>query len=229
MKRNQNPIAVDSKKLEEMLRAEFNGDNPPTVCIESGTWQGVGSTTVIIRAYTESKQKAPFNLYTIESNIPSFEQAKRNLKDFDWVHPMSGMSVDYNEATDFIANDAFLTHEHDLEILVDTNGDMKNYYLTEISPRCTGGPVPGNLLRILIDRYDHRRILFCLDSSGGVGWLEWNVVKKEMGDMGYLIVTDDVNHVKHYRSYQDVMANEDGRWNLIWTDGRVMLAERLPV
>lgn len=228
MKQNDQPIAVESEDFKLELIKEFNSNDPPVIGIETGTWLGTGSTKLIIDAYCESEQAFPFDLYTIESNKDAYDEAVQNLSPYPWVHPTHGLSLDYAYARNQIWNDVLLDRIDEYpELYCDAEKDLKQYYLTEISPTVTGAPREDNFLEVYINMFQKERILFFLDSAGGLGWTEWTTVMKSMGPRGYLVGCDDINHVKHYRSYMAVKENIDKRWKLKWTDGRVMLAERL--
>lgn len=228
MRLNDQPIEVSSADLRNWLTRIFERDEGPRAVIETGTYLGTGTTRVVIDAWDRAIKRANDELlmWTIEANKKAFQTAKENLKNYPWIQLLNGLSVDRKEAETFIQNDWILGPEGEsLDILKDADIDLRCYYGTEISQQVTG-PVIDNLLPNCISAAGDRTILFVLDSAGGLGYLEFTKVKELMGDRGYYLVTDDVNHLKHYRSHQEVLANEDGRWHFIFTDGRVMLVER---
>ena len=63
------------------------------------------------------------------------------------------------------------------------------------------------MLEEWLHRMKTRRPLIVLDSAGGVGWLEYQIVVKEMGTAPYLLLLDDIHHLKHFRSLADIKNN----------------------
>jgi hypothetical protein len=53
------------------------------------------------------------------------------------------------------------------------------------------------------------RPLIVLDSSGGIGYLEFQTVRDAMADVEYYILLDDIGHLKHFRSARDIRASID--------------------
>jgi hypothetical protein len=49
--------------------------------------------------------------------------------------------------------------------------------------------------------------LIVLDSSGGIGYLEFQTVLKTMGSAKYMLLLDDICHLKHFRSLRDMKAD----------------------
>ncbi len=143
-------------------------------------------------------------IYTMEISRNRFEESSRNLAGFPQVECLWGLSVRKEEAAAFIQNDPLLRErgpEPDLYIdfLPDPVGGYARELFGSLSNDADQSP-PDGLLDALVPSFRDRRPLFCLDSAGGVGWLEYETVRRLMGDLPFLIWIDDVNHVKHYRS-----------------------------
>src|SRR5207249_2262859 len=60
--------------------------------------------------------------------------------------------------------------------------------------------------------------LVLLDSAGGTGWMEFTTLRQTMGDRAYVLLLDDVHHVKHYRSLEHV--RRDPSFHIIGLDER---------
>ena len=53
---------------------------------------------------------------------------------------------------------------------------------------------------MLLENHRADRPLICLDSAGGLGWLEFQEMLRFQQGHPFLLFLDDINHVKHYRS-----------------------------
>jgi hypothetical protein len=51
--------------------------------------------------------------------------------------------------------------------------------------------------------------LIVLDSAAGIGFYEFTQVVKEMGNREYILVLDDIHHLKHFRSKDFIIANKE--------------------
>jgi hypothetical protein len=60
--------------------------------------------------------------------------------------------------------------------------------------------------------------LVLLDSAGGTGWLEFTTLRETMADRPYVLLLDDVHHVKHYRSLEHV--RRDATFEILGLDER---------
>ncbi len=232
MIQNREPIEVYSNELIDALREKvFNSNDPPVVGIETGTYLGTGSTRAILEAHYGSRMKDfPFHLHTIEGNKAAYTTAKGHLKDEKRVTVYHALTLSRRIINNFILNDTFLLEEDKYpQILKDwvDGADPRRVYISEVSEGCTGKGIPENLLPQLIEKYKDQKILFFLDSCGGMGYLEFLTVWKEMGDREYYLCTDDINHVKHYRTMKLIEGNEDGKWQILWTNARVVIAKHL--
>jgi hypothetical protein len=190
-------------------------DKKIDVVIESGTFEGNGSTRTVGNFFKKSPPKA---FYTIEINYASYVKAKKNLLDLPFVRCLYGCSVPMREALDFIrSDDAILNHQKYPDIFIDDVIDPVKFYSREVEGYLNGGPMgirrlfkpkpAERLLKKLIGRYKDDTILFILDSAGGMGWLEFITVKKEMGNRDYYLLLDDIHHLKHFRSAKYIREN----------------------
>jgi len=175
--------------------------------IETGTFNGLGSTTVF------AKTGKP--LTTIESCFDHFRQAVFNLKDFTNVKLLWGSSLNVKEMTEFI--DADDIYESDMvlskSIAVDGSSEgPQSFYKQEIMGFNTNPPTKQDLLIELINN-DKKQLVF-LDSAGGVGYLEFQkfMTLEDSKRKNKILLLDDVSHVKHYRS---VVFLKQNKYNVV--------------
>ena len=177
------------------------GSFQPKVVVETGTYLGTGSTKAILAAFGERR---PDVFYTLEVSKKFHDHARRNLATFPFVRCLWGLSVYRQEALGFVENDRLLKDpDPELDIFVDFLPDPVAGYLNEIR----GGlgdesdlKAPEGILATLLERHKRDRPLICLDSAGGIGWLEFREVLRLQDGYPFLLFLDDINHVKHYRS-----------------------------
>jgi hypothetical protein len=63
------------------------------------------------------------------------------------------------------------------------------------------------LARYCIIHKQHRPLIV-LDSAGGIGYLEFLTTLKVMGNAEYMLLLDDVHHLKHFRGLRDLRTNK---------------------
>lgn len=178
--------------------------------VETGAYDGMGSSQLL--ASTE----LPFD--TIECHGMNFIAAKVNLEKFKNTRVHHAYSLKLDEMLEFIKQDDW-TNNPDEMIKIGVKFDHENprwYYTHELND-VVSKPPQENVLMSLITNPE-RQLVF-LDSSGGVGLLEFEKVKELPKEIlkEKLIMLDDINHIKHYRSLQwmkencEVEYSEDGR------------------
>jgi hypothetical protein len=59
-----------------------------------------------------------------------------------------------------------------------------------------------DLLSKYLELHIKNHPLVVLDSAGGCGWLEFQTTIKTMQTNPFLLLLDDIHHIKHYRSLQ---------------------------
>jgi predicted O-methyltransferase YrrM len=107
-------------------------ENPKVDILESGTYLGMGSTTSLAASLIRNKAKVN-KFFTIEADFDLFRQASQNLKKFDFITPIWGLSVSVKEAADFIAKDeAIKNHEKYPDVFIDEIDDPTAFYTNEI-------------------------------------------------------------------------------------------------
>lgn len=155
--------------------------------VETGTNTGVGSTRVLA--------DTGLDINTIECNPVFHAEAAKNLKPYSNVVCNLGLSLKKDEMIDFLKTDKY---DYPPNILIDS-ADPVGFYTQEID-----FDVPDGLLEGLINNED-RQIIF-LDSAGGVGYAEFKTVMRLPPEIRSqkVLVLDDCQHVKHYRSVLDL-------------------------
>jgi hypothetical protein len=204
---------------------------------ESGTFNGLGSTTLISESIQNAGIQNPV-FYTLERDPYFYGQACENLNKFPFVKVFNGLSVDEKAAVKFLQNDDFLiNHQQHPDIYIDNLENPRQFYLNEIAGNLSrkngsgkgrgilskilsafapGKPEQQNLIGTHLAEMKDKKPLILLDSAGGIGYLEFSMVREVMGENPYFIILDDTHHIKHWRSRRDVLA--DSRFTIIHDD-----------
>lgn len=194
-------IQVHDSELLRVRLIELATILRPQVGVECGTHRGLGSTRIMIEVAAACCIP---RIYTMEISRNLYEESRRNLAIFPQVECLWGLSVKKDEAAQFIKTDPLLLERGpEPDIFIDFLPDPVEGYLRELEGALggdAGQAPPDGLLHALVPSLRDRRPLFCLDSAGGVGLLEYETVRRLMGDLPFIVWIDDVNHVKHYRS-----------------------------
>jgi hypothetical protein len=225
----------------------INNKKRITHIIETGTYLGTGSTKVISEALLNNK---PDVFITIEANWRSWRKAKKNLSQYNFVTPIWGKSVPTEEAISFIENDdAIRNHEKYENIYIDGVSNAVVFYKNEIlgefgytrsktinkilkiierkdKPEFYIGE---DLLRTYLQKYRNNEPLIVLDSCGGIGLLEFTIVKSIMGNLGFYILLDDIFHLKHFRSYNEIQNSKEYEIISLNKEGGWLIAKKMCV
>lgn len=178
--------------------------------VETGTYDGMGSSQIL------AKTGLPFD--TIECHGMNFIAAKVNLENFKNTRVHHAYSLPLNEMLEFINNDDWTNNpEKMIKLGVKFDHDNPRWYYKHELNDVVSKPPRENVLMDLITNTE-RQLVF-LDSSGGVGLLEFQKVISLPKELlkEKIIMFDDVNHIKHYRSVEwmkqncEVEYSEDGR------------------
>ena len=160
--------------------------------VETGTYFGDGSTCILA--------KTGLPVYTIECNVARAESARLNLRNVDNVVVFHGYSLSFRDLVSAVIMG-------DLEerggVRVDFKQNAKEHYLRELVYGCPRG-VEERLLPLLAE--NRQRQLVFLDSAGAVGLLEaqWVLALPEEQRKEKILILDDINHVKHWKSVEMV-------------------------
>jgi hypothetical protein len=221
-------MVVDAEFQERMFEVIRKEDIQ--LVFESGTYLGTGSTATIADLFIKAN-KTPKRFITVEANYNYFEKATKNLAKYKFIEPVFGISVDYVEAANFLLNDDIFDNlDNYKEAYIDHLTTPKHFYLQEIMVGVFQDRINLNkkswLKRILKTNTVHPTFrnnvfsdfsnsingtsaLIILDSAAGIGFYEFTQVVKEMGNKEYILVLDDIHHLKHFRSKEFIKANKD--------------------
>jgi hypothetical protein len=222
------------KDIEDVVFNIFMQENRfrPKAILEFGTYLGLGTTLVTIRAIERAKNEKMRNypkFYTVEANETNYNEAKKNLREYPWVEVIHGTSVGVDEAIEFIKNDELLLNQEAYPIKVDA-ADPIPFYISEIKGELAifgeGKQGEEKIFDKLIKKVKDKTPLFILDSCGGIGWLEFSKIMSEMEHENFFLFLHDIDHIKHWRSYKyiihpdnvrkwDVLGIKEGEWVLV--------------
>jgi hypothetical protein len=209
---------VNMVRSVNMLLNEIIDSGSDPVIIETGTYRGKGTTRMLAEA--TAMIDADIRIYTIESHWDNYLIAKKNLEEYNWITPIYGLSVHEASAIKFIDNNDVLVDQEKYGVQIDTNIPVA-FYKSEIKGNVSawGESVPKMdreqqvLERLVAENYGNNYFLFVLDSCGGIGWLEFEAVGNLMCGSPFSVWLHDINHVKHFRSYKEIVENPD--WMIV--------------
>ena len=216
---NSNPhfkIAVD------FICSEFRIEE----IVETGTYNGLGSTKV----FCEAGLKCGATVQSIECSESNVLEARKNLRQFNNVDIIHGLSVSKQNAIEWMEQNLKIPPlgiglDYDLPAVTNTAQGESQYmkmlyhsYVNEISEK-----VPReNVLPELIN--NRIKQLIFLDSAGGIGFYEFKkcimaLTPKFLSSK--ILMIDDVNRIKHYRTaeyleQEGFCVNYDRSQRLIW-------------
>jgi hypothetical protein len=163
----------------------------PKKIIETGTYLGLGSTLILAKAL---KNIPDSELLTIEVNPDFYKSAVKNLQGFPNVQVLNGLSIPI---------DLLPTKE---ELIKWLDGLEKEDIFVDFAPQerielymnhCRHHLVADDFLRKCIIYFGYKPELILLDSSGHLGFIEFQYILTLLMGSCYFIL-DDVFHVKHY-------------------------------
>ncbi|HEY2376374.1 MAG TPA: hypothetical protein VGH98_10410 [Gemmatimonadaceae bacterium] len=213
----------DSAELRLLLRDAIICNKIAHV-VETGTHEGLGSTRFVAESFPHDAP--PKSFVTIEAGWKNWRRAKRNLRPFPGVTPVWGHTLELRTGIEFIERDECIRrHQCYPDVFIDDVEDPVGFYTRELRLGLSGAP--RGLWRPLIFAIDRRlryrgegllaksllpvrdeKPLIVLDSAGGTGWLEFTTVRETMGTRPYLLLLDDVHHLKHFRSLEHVRRDD---------------------
>jgi len=203
-------VKVDTESLfGARIRELFSAIRPRKI-IETGTYLGSGTTTIIANALKELDiNDAVF--CSIEVNPECYAKAKNYFQENNIeVHALNGLSVSRSmlPSREEIARRAITDVEYD-GIFVDHKEQdrVEEYYKETNFPN-----VPDNLLYKSLEVFDFKPDFVLLDSGGHMGNIEFNYLIDNLQGECH-IALDDIYHVKHHRSFKQIQ--EDDRFELI--------------
>lgn len=203
-------IAAGSR-FEEALRQIFATYRPQKI-VETGTYLGLGTTSIIASALRDlAIQDTTF--LSIEVNPQHFARACQNLANqgFDQVEVLHGLSIPRAALPSLEEIEKHTVLEIEFPgIVVDHHpGERAQRYFEE-----THFEAPEDLLGKALTRFGGRPDFVLLDSAGSLGNVEFNYLVNRL-EGPCLIALDDIHHLKHRRSYLQMRA--DPRFQILQT------------
>ncbi len=201
-------MSVDaSSQFETELRRLFQRIRPTSI-IETGTYLGQGTSSIIWRALHDFGIRADFT--TIEVNPEHHRQALEYFQTHGMeIRAVLGLSVprallpDKKEiAEQFVQHKEYdgIYYDHDESVRADL-------YYSE-----TDFNVPDNLLYNAMQQFGFRPAFVLLDSAGHMGFLEFQYFMKLIQEDCYLML-DDIFHCKHFKTLQAI--KQDPRFEIL--------------
>lgn len=180
--------------------------------IETGTYLGTGTTTIIATALRDLGIRNP-KFYSIEINPLHLQAAVNHLRKsglIDYVTLLNGLSVPkkmlpsmeeierkYVKDIDF--DDIFIDHKESERALL-------YYQETDFEG------LPDDQLREALKSFNYEPDFLLLDSGGHMGNVEFNYLINLLRGECY-IALDDIHHIKHHKSFLQI--KEDPRFNVV--------------
>ena len=187
----------------------FEAERPRRL-IETGTYLGLGSTSVLARALKDA-EVTDATFYSIEVNPDHYRRAVINLSRQGLnVSTLNGLSVPRSllPTREQIERDYVLGPTED-DVYIDHEEPQR----AELYHRETDYPdLADDLLGRCLKRFDYRPDFVLLDSAGHLGHVEYQYVLRLLAGPCY-VALDDIYHVKHFRSFQEMRA--DPRFELV--------------
>lgn len=184
----------------------------PKKLIETGTYLGTGTTSIIANTLKELKLTDSI-FHTIEVNPVFYRKAVENLIEnqlIDYVNMHNGLSVPRTllPSVKIIEEESiFDLKEEEIFVDHDETERVKKYYNETDFPG-----VPDDLLLKCLEDFSFAPDFVLLDSAGHMGNIEFNYLIEKIKNVCY-IALDDVNHLKHYKSLKQIKT--DPRFELL--------------
>lgn len=215
-------MAANEKFLNSLDKL-FQSENIDCI-VESGTYKGTGSTKSLAESVIKNKVQLK-HFYTLEVDHDLFSIAKKNLAKYPFITCLWGLSVPPKEAISFINNDdAIENHEKYPDVYIDNLENPKEFYLNEIYGKLSQNEKKGFFKKIkkiwnsgykkdnfkedifgeILPKVKNLCPLILLDSAGGIGYLEFISVMNYLKDSDFILILDDIHHLKHFRSLIDI-------------------------
>jgi cephalosporin hydroxylase len=208
LKQNLTGVATESH-LARCVRQLFAQVRPRRV-IETGTYHGTGSTTIIASALRDAGI-GDATFFSIEVNPHNYRKSLANLaKQNLAVSVLNGLSVprqllpsreqiEQHYVREVEADGIFVDHEEAQRAML--------YHKETDYP-----DAPDDLLGRCLKNFNCRPDFVLLDSGGHMGHVEFRYVLPLIKAPCH-IALDDIYHVKHHRSFQEL--GDDPRFELV--------------
>jgi hypothetical protein len=207
-KKDQTLIEAESQ-FGTCVREVFARIRPKRI-IETGTYFGTGTTTIIATSLRDlGIDDAEF--ISIEINPKNLQRAQANLAKAGLsVELLHGLSVPrkllptlQQIEEQFVRNvecDGLIVDHEEIDRV------QKYYGETDFSD------LPDDLLGKTLARFDYAPDFVLLDSGGHMGYVEFRYLVQQLRGACH-VALDDIYHVKHHRSFQAI--KNDPRFSLV--------------
>jgi hypothetical protein len=190
----KNGIIFSGEAFSEAINQIIKKKKPNKI-IETGTYLGDGSTKVIADAL--ELNQIDYEMLTIEANPAYYLRACKNVAIFENVRVLNGLSIPRDLLPTPNQTEALINDLADENIFVDHQEKERiRLYVQECD-----FDVPDRMLDICMRYFKNKPNLIMLDSAGHVGFVEFKYMLSLLKG-SCLIVLDDINHIKHYMSFQ---------------------------
>lgn len=185
-----------NSEFENAIKNIISAEKPLKL-IETGTYQGTGSTYIIASQLKELKLNSTF--FSIECYIGNAGYARCFLKSKkleEYVKVLYGLSIPKNFLPTSKQIEEYLESLKEKDLFVDHNSEdrVKNYS-QEVSVTTS----TDNLLLYCFEYFNYSPEFILLDSAGHLGFIEFKYVLSLLKHP-CVIALDDTNHIKHFES-----------------------------
>ena len=192
-------MSVDGKEFKNEV-TKIIQERKPKKIIETGTYLGTGTTTIISKEL--EKLNYDYQFFTIEPSPDFFKQAVNNLKSFHKISVCNAYSIPKSLFPNSNQLKEILDESENEDIYVDFQDHERiSCYMNDQNYN-----VPDDFLKICLRFMNYSCDLFMLDSSGHIGYIEFNYILSLLKS-SCIFILDDVNHFKHYKSL-NLMKND---------------------
>jgi len=223
---------ADSPILRAALLRLFRSDSFPEVIIETGTNLGLGSTRILAECVIEAGRAEEIRIETIESQYWNYLSAFRNLQQFPFVGCHFGCSLGRESILPFLHGDEMLqNHKAYSGVYIDRDGsgrELAEWYGAEAIGQTQQAGYRDDILGELIGENLGKRLMFLLDSAGGMGLLEFQTTVQAMIGQEFCLLLDDRHHIKHRRS-SDWMESHPSEYSILAGEESWVLADAHPI
>jgi hypothetical protein len=201
-----NCTSIDSEGGFARALTRLVKERRPSFIIETGTFQGMGTTAAVIRGIRESGHACRF--YSLEVNPRNYETALRNLEQSGnaaFVTVLNGLSVPRNllpERETLRRELADARIEPGLYVDFPENIRADAYYAETNFP-----DLPDDLLGRCLAECDSQPDMLVLDSGGHMGLAEFSYLLERLSGP-CVFAMDDTLHVKHRESLRRIKADD---------------------
>lgn len=197
-------MSVDGNEFRKAV-AELIFEREPLKILETGTFQGMGSTSLLVSAL---EIVGPcYEMHTIEVNPQYYQNAVMHLSAFPNVCVHNGLSIPKTMLPSAEETQAMIDALKGEDIYVDhAEGERIHLYQQEVN-----FDGKDDLLKEILS-LDFYPDLIMLDSAGHLGFIEFNYVLSLLKG-SCVFILDDTKHIKHCQSLQ--FMKKDKRFNIL--------------